>query len=269
MNEENQNLIEQSESEWQTPPFAEEIINMEESPQMSEVATLGNIFFEPGKTFEDLRRKPRFLLAGLIIIVVVTLFNFAFIQKVGYEKIIREQLESSSRIQQMPEANKQKMIEQRSHPILKAIGYIAPPVVLIIIFLLGGLLYWLGANAMGGSASFAQGISIWIYSSFPAVVISMLANFLILFLKSVDDIEISASQNGLVQANPSFFIDAKSSPVLAAFLTTFDLFNIWGWILAAIGLRIVGKISSGAAWAIVLIVALIGVALRVVLALLF
>jgi hypothetical protein len=71
----------------------------------------------------------------------------------------------------------------------------------------------------------------------------------------------------LIQASPAFFIDAKTSPVLNAVLGTFDVFFIWGWILAAIGLRIVGKISTGAAWAIVLIVALLNVTFRVVTAL--
>ncbi len=48
MNEENSNLVEQNEPEWQAPPLPEEIINTEEPAQMSEVATLGNIFFDPG-----------------------------------------------------------------------------------------------------------------------------------------------------------------------------------------------------------------------------
>ncbi len=252
MNEENSDLIETNEPEWQAPPLPEEMQRIADPPQMSEVGTLGNIFFEPGATFEDLRRKPRFIIAGLLIIIVVSLYNFAFIQKVGFERIIKERLESNSRVQQMPEDQKQKMIEQQSGPIVKTISYAAVPIIMIIAFLIGGLIYWLGANAMGGSATFGQGISVWVYSSFPPILISMLASFLILFLKSADDIEVAASQNGLVHANPSFFIDGKSSPVLSAILATFDLFSLWGWILAAIGLRIVGKISSGAAWAIVL-----------------
>ncbi len=263
MNEENQDSIEQNEAEWQAPPLQEEVVKTDEPAQMSEVGTLGSIFFEPGKTFEDLRRKPRFLIAGFISILLISLFQFMFIQKVGFERIIRERLESNSRVQQMPEADKQKLIEQQSGDIAKTISYVATPLVLLIVFAIGGLIYWLGANAMGGSASFLQGLSVYTYSGFPPIVISMLANFLVLLLKSADDIEISASQNGLIQANPSFFI-GKGAPVLSALLATFDLFSIWGWILAAIGLRIVGKISTGAAWAIVLIVALIGVALRVV-----
>lgn len=259
MNEENQNEV-----EWQAPPFPEDNAIAQEPAQMSEIGTLGSIFFEPGATFEDLRRKPRFLIAGFICILLISLFQVMFIQKLGFERIVRERLESNSSIQQMKEEDKQKMIEQQSSPMVKTISQIATPIFFVIFFVIGGLIYWLGANAMGGSVRFLQGLSVFVYSSFPPIVISMLANFLILFLKSADEIEISSSQNGLVHANPSFFMDAKSAPVLSAVLATFDLFSIWGWILAAIGLRIVGKISSGGAWAIVIIVALIGVALRVV-----
>ncbi|MCA1638204.1 MAG: YIP1 family protein, partial [Acidobacteria bacterium] len=122
---------------------------------------------------------------------------------------------------------------------------------------------------MGGDSRFPHGISTWVYSSLPPTVVFVLANLLVLFLKSVDDIDLANSQSGLIQANPSFFIDGKSSPVLAALLGTFDFFFIWGWILAAIGLQKLGKISAGAAWAIVLVVALVSVAFRVVAALFF
>lgn len=255
--------------EWQAPPLPEEIKQIENPPQMSEAATLGNIFFEPGKTFEDLRRKPRFVMAGIIIIIFVTLFQVLFIQKVGYERIVKERIEANPMTEQMSKEDKDKAISQQSSPVFKAIAYGVSPIVWVIIFLIGGLLYWLGANAMGGSARFLHGVSVWVYSSLPPVLVFMLANCLVLFLKAPDDIDIMRSQGGLIQANPSFFIDGKEQPVLAALLATFDLFSIWGWILAAIGLRIVAKISSGAAWGIILILELVGVTARVVMALLF
>lgn len=264
MNEDLPNQNQPVEQEWQAPLPPAANVPVEEVAQMSEIGTLGSIFFEPGATFEDLRRKPRFLLAGFIIIILFTAFNILFIQKVGFEQIIRARLESNERVRQMSSEQKQALIDQQSGPIVKGISYVAGPIVILIIFLIGGLIYWLGANAMGGNATFLRGISVWIYSSFPPTVISMLANILVLFLKSTDDIDIASSQSGLVQASPSFFIDGKTSPVLNAVLGTFDVFFIWGWILAAIGLRIVGKISSGAAWAIVLLVALLNVAFRVV-----
>jgi hypothetical protein len=268
INEPNSVEEEENSNEWQAPPPPEKIPEAEPA-QMSEPATLGSIFFEPGETFEDLRRKPRFILGSLIIIILFSVFNVLFIQKVGFERIIRDRLESNSRIQQMPEADKQKMIEQQSSPVVKAISYAAVPVVMIIVFLIGGLLYWLAANAMGGTMKFSQGLSVWVYSMFPPTVISIIANIIVLFLKNVDDIDILTSQNGLIKANPSFLVNAKTAPALATFLASLDLFAIWGWILAAIGLQRVARLSSGSAWAVVLILALVGIALKVLIALIF
>lgn len=252
------------ENDWQAPPIPEQILKTDEPPQMSEAGTLGSIFFEPGATFEDLRRKPRFLLAGLIMTVLITAFSIYFIQKIGFEDIARARLEQSSIYQSASAEAKEQMVKQQTSPIVQYISYGATPIIMLVYFLIGGLIYWLGANAMGGTMTFLRGLSVWVYSSFPPTVVSMLANILILSLKSVDDIDIATSQSGLIHANPTFFIDTKASPVLGAVLGTFDLFFIWGWILAAIGLRIVGKISSGAAWAIVLIIALLNVAVRVI-----
>lgn len=264
MNEDLPNQNQTTEQEWQAPPPPTDNTLPVEPPQMSEVGTLGSIFYEPGATFEDLRRKPRFLLAGLIIIVLFTAFNILFIQKIGFEEIIKTRLESNERIQQMPADQRKALIEQQSGPIVKGISYTAGPIVLIIVFLLGSLFYWLGVKAMGGETTFARALSVWIYSSFPPTVVSMLANILVLFLKSADEIDILTSQSGLVKASPAFLLDERNQKVFAALLGTFDLFFIWGWILAAIGLRIVGKVSTGTAWAIVLFGALFNIASRVV-----
>ena len=256
-----------SEQQWQAPPPPSDNTPVAEPPQMSEVGTLGSIFFEPGATFEDLRRKPRFLMAAVISVVVLTMFIGAFYSKIGYERVVRERLEASSWYQNQPPDAQKKMIEQQTGPIVKYITLGITPIVFFISFFIGGLIYWGLTNAMGGSMSFLRGVAVWVYSGFPPMVVSMLANILVLFLKSPDDIDSVAAQQGLIHANPSFFIDTKAMPVLSAILGTFDVFFIWGWILAAIGLRIVGKISSGAAWGIVLILALVSVALRVVTAL--
>ena len=253
-----------NEQDWQAPPPPLDNYRADEPPQMSEVGTLGSVFFEPGRVFEDLRRKPRFITASLICAVLITMFIGAFNSKIGYERVVSERLAASSWFQnQSPEMQK-TMIQQQSNPITQYITMAVAPLAVLISFLIGGLIYWGGVNAMGGSMSYLRGVSVWAYSSFPPFVVSMLANLLILFLKSPDDIDSVASQQSLIHANPTFFINMKTMPVLGALLGTFDLFYIWGWILAAIGLRIVGKISTGAAWGIVLLVALLNIASRVV-----
>lgn len=263
-------MQEQNPVEWQAPPPPSSTppAEVKEPPQMSEAATLGSIFFEPGRTFEDLRRKPRFILATIIMCVLATGFLFVFSQKMGeerYRRFFAEQLEKSPQAGSLSGEQRQQSIDLQM-TITKVITYILP-VFIIIGIAIGSLIYWLAGKAMGGSLNYLHAVSIWVYSSFPIIVISTLANFIVLFLKDADEIDIAASQRGLIHANPSFFIDGKEMPVLATLLATFDFFQIWGWILAAIGLQRVAKISAGAAWAIVLILALLGLAARVISAL--
>ena len=257
--------------EWQAPPLPEEpqLVEEKEVAQMSEIATLGNIFLEPGRTFEDLRRQPRFIFGMLIMVVLITGFAFLFQQRMGEERYRRsfaEMIEKNPQAGQMSPEQKKGQIEMQV-TISKYSAFIVP-VVMFIVFFVGGLIYWLGGKAMGGTMSYLHGLSVWVYSSFPITVVSILANILVLYLKSPDDIDIATSQRGLVNANPSMFFDGKEMPVLTTLISTIDVFAIWGLILAAIGLRIVGKISSGSAWAIVLILSLVGVTFRVVGALL-
>lgn len=265
MNEENVDSNQIENQNWQAPPPPVEAVKaQDEPPRMSEAATLGNIFISPGETFEDLRRKPRFILGILTILILTTAFQFLFINKIGDERMKAftvEQLEKNPQIQSMPAADKERMIEGQQ----KFAGYTRffIPVILLIVFAIGGLVYWLAGKVMGGSGNYWHGLSTWVYASVPPVVVSTLANILILFLKSPDDIDIASSQRGLIHANPSFFIDGKTSPVLATLVGTIDFFQIWGWILAAIGLQKVMRLSKASAWSIVLILALISLAFRI------
>lgn len=260
-----------TESEIPPPPDLNPEMSAEESEphEMSEPATLGNIFIEPGPTFADLRKKPRFLMAGLIIIVLFSLFQVSFIQKYGFENIVKAQLEANQRVQQMDAEAKQQLIDQQTSPIVKYITYGATPVVIAIVFLVGGLLLWAASLALGGTARFTHGLAVWIYSSFPPAVVSLLINFIVMLLKPIEEVDLATSQGGLVKANPTFFMNASESPVLATVLGSFDVFAIWGWVLAAIGLQKVAKISAASAWAIVIVLFLAQLAVRTIGALLF
>ena len=264
MNEPN-NPGEQPISEWQAPPPPEKIVDENEPAQMSEPATLAGIFFEPGKTFDDLRRKPRFIMATVAIIVLTTTFSFLLANKIGEEgfrQFASEQIDKNPRAGSLSAEQKEQSISMQL-TIMSVTRYFTP-IFIVIGLALGGLIYWLAGNAMGGSATFLHGVSAWVYSSLPPIVVGVIANIIVLLFKSADDIDFATSQRGLIQANPSFLIDGKSSPVLATLIGTFDLFAIWGWVLAAIGLQKLAKISSGAAWGIVIIMALVSVTFRVI-----
>ncbi|MEO6334621.1 MAG: Yip1 family protein [Pyrinomonadaceae bacterium] len=252
----------QESSDWQArhPP---EIIKREE-PQMSEASTLGNIFFEPGNTFEDLRRKPRFVLAMLVICILSTVYAFGLYYKIGDAGVRQwatEQMDKNPAVGSLTSEQKSDAVN-RQMTITKIARYLWPLIIAIILFI-GGLLYWAASKAFGGSGGFLHAVSVFVYSSLPPTVVAMIANFIVLAFKSVDDLDFGASQRGVLHASPAMLLDGKAYPVLATVVGTLDLFMIWGWVLAAIGLRITNKISSASAWTIVLIFALIGILFRV------
>lgn len=254
---------EKNANEWQAPPLPELI--KKEEPEMSEAATLFNIFIEPGRTFEDLRRNPRFLLATLIISILTTAYVFGLYYKVGdegYRRFIVEQIDKSPQADSLNNEQKNNAVNMQM-TIGKVVRY-TMPVFVIISIAFGALLYWLGSKVFGGNGNYLHAVSVWVYSTIPPAIVSSLAGVVVFFLKSADEIDIAASQRGLVQANLSVLFDGKSMPILVTLISVLDLFAIWGWILAAIGLQKTNKISSGSAWAITIIFALIMVSFRLI-----
>ena len=227
-----------------TPPPAGET--------MSTPATLTGIFFEPSRTFEALRARPRFLVAGLILMLLTAGMVGALYSRIDMGEYIRQKMESSGREQ----SEEQKEMGVR---IGKIMGMVIPPVAVPIIIAGGAALYLLGVMAFGGSIGYKRALSVWTYSSFPPAVLGTIVGLLVLFLKSPETID----PEHLLVTNPGAFMNAKESPVLTALLSQFDLLSFYGLFLAAIGLRIMGKLSSGSAWAIVIGLWLIGALLAV------
>jgi len=232
---------------------------------MSTAQTLTSILFEPGETFQALKARPRFLIAGIITVVVFMAYYTTFVSRVGSEAIARAQIES-----RQPDASPEQIeqgLAMQNNPIIKAITYASFPLVFAVMFAAGAGLYLLGTMLMGKSMSFKQALSVWVYSSYPPTVVFALINIVLLFLKSPEDIDPTAINSGLARANPSILVDTKTQPMLATLLGSFDLIQFFGLFLAAVGLKIVGKLSSGSAWAIVLGIWFVGVILRVVMTL--
>lgn len=250
---------------WEPPPPPEKIEPVEQ-PEMSEVGTILNVFMEPGRTFEDIRKKPRFILGIVLISLMASLSAFALYQKIGEDGIrraINEQFDRNPQAASMPPEQRQTMVNfnMTLQKFMPVILFVALPIVMFVI----GLFYFLGAKAFGGNGGFMHAVSVVVYSWIPPSLFATIAGLIVLAIKSADEIDLVAAQRGgLVQANPTMFIDGKAQPVLAAILSSIDVFQIWGWILAAIGLRITNKLSSGSAWAIVIIFALIGLLLKVI-----
>lgn len=216
--------------------------------EMSTPETLTGIFFEPGRVFEALRSRPRFLIAGIILVLLTIGVTAVLFQRVDMGEFIRQEMDRSPRNAEMPPQQKEMAVK-----FGKIVAGVIVPVFVVIEIAAGAALYLLGVLAFGGSIGYKQSLAVWVYSSLPPAVLGTIVAVLVLFLKAPDTID----PRHLLVTNPGAFMNPEASPALTALLSQFDLLRFYGMFLAAIGLRKVAKISSGSAWAIVILLWLI------------
>jgi hypothetical protein len=228
--------------------------------EMSTPETLTGIFFEPGRVFEALRSRPRFLIAGIILLLLTIGVTVALFQRVDMSEFIRQEMDRSPRNAQMGPEQKEMAVK-----IGKIVGGVIEPVFVVVGIAAGSAIYLLGVMAFGGTISYKKSLAVWTYSSLPPAVLGTIVALLVLFLKAPDTID----PKHLLVTNPGAFMNPESSPALTTLLSQFDVLRFYGLFLAAIGLRKVAKISSGSAWTIVIGLWLIWVILSVAKAAIF
>jgi hypothetical protein len=228
-----------------------------EPPQptgMGEFSRLTGVFFEPGKTFEDIGRRPRWLVPLALLIVVTLAYYFFYSQHVGWARFMQHQLETSARMQQqfsqMPPDQREQAMAMQSK-IMGISYYIGTIIMTPVMFLISaGILLGLVSGIMHSGLKFKQVFAIVCYAALPGVIKQVLA-IGVMFLKNPDDFNL---MNPLA-FNPAAFMDPLNSSKFAYTLaSSIDLFAIWGLLLTAIGLKAVaGKRLSfgGAVFAVV------------------
>jgi hypothetical protein len=244
-------------------------------PPMSTVGRLTGIFFEPTNVFRNLRAHPRWLAAILIIGVLNAAYVIAFTRRISPERIINftvEKLEESP-IKPPPEALEKMRTdgaEAAKSPVQQA-GNVVKGIVSTFFgsaFVAG--LFLLGVLAFGGRMHFWQAFSAAVYSSFPVVVIQKVISFIILYIKSPDDIHPILGQETLVTDNLGILFAAKDHPVLFVLGSVIGILSFYRLWLTATGLRETGyKVSSTAGWSVAIMLWLLALLFGVALAMIF
>jgi hypothetical protein len=234
---------------WSTigPDMTPELLP-EEEPQakgLGEGSRLTGVFFEPAKTFEDVAARPGFWVPLILVIVVSLCFTVLFGQHVGWDRMMRHQLETSSRAAQLTP-------EQREQQIAVT-AKVAPigSFVFILLLLPLGTLIWAAVllgivkGMMSAQVRLKQVFAILCYASLPGVIMGLLM-IAVMFMKPPDDFNI---QNPLV-FNPGAFMDPlTTSKFIYSLASSLDLFTLWKLVLIGIGLKAAGgkTLSMGGA----------------------
>jgi hypothetical protein len=199
-------------------------------PSLSPVARIMGVFFSPKSTFQDIVRKPSWMLPILLTTILSILVSVAINQRINWREFMSQQIEKSPRAAQMSAEQKQQQIEggaKFTPPFTYVIGVLGPIVITLIIT----LVMWGAYSLLGGaSTNFTTAFSITAHAFLTGLVSSPLF-ILILYLKPYG----TADLDNPVAANLAAFLPDESAKWLVALCKSIDLFTFWTLILLAIG----------------------------------
>jgi hypothetical protein len=212
---------------------------------LGEGSRLTGVFFEPAKTFADVAARPSFWVPLILVIAVALCFMVLYGQHVGWDRMIRHQIETSSRAAQLSPEQRETQIQMSAKfaPIFGYAGVLlgVPLVTLIWAAVLLGIV----KGMMSAQVRLKQVFAIICYASLPGVIMMLLA-IAVMFMKPPEDFNM---QNPLV-FNPGAFMDpTTTSKFIYSLASALDLFGLWKLVLIGIGLKAAGgkQLSMGGA----------------------
>lgn len=217
---------------------------------LSQGARIINTFIAPSKTFADLRRNASWWAPFLLMAIVSTVFVYTAGQKIGFRKIMENQMQAQpkaqARLEQLPTDQREQQLEQGAK-VTAIISYVFPVITLIIWLIIAAVMYPSFKFVAGADVNFKISLAIVVYAALPLMLKTLLSLVSLLAGMSPDSFSF---QNPLA-TNPGYFMNPADSPFLYSVASSVDIFLIWTLALTAIGFTCVSKAKRGTAFAIV------------------
>jgi hypothetical protein len=205
----------------------------QEKPSNSFSRMIG-VLFSPNETFQEIARKPDFVIPAIVIILAVLASVLATVPHIDFDGTYREAFEAKGMSGPQMEQGMRFAIA-----FGKAAMYFAP-FLMIGGLAVAGLIYFLGVKLFGGAATYPQVFSVVLYGFMP-IVIKLLIKIPIVLTKQ--NLKLQESET-VVRSSLAFLTSYKDHPVLFAFLNRIDAFAIWSLILIVIGLAAASRLSK-------------------------
>jgi hypothetical protein len=202
----------------------------EPQAQMSGFGRAFGVLFSPGKTFEDIVRKPSWVIPIVITTLLSIVVSVAINQRMNWREFMSQQIEKSPRAAQLTQAQKDQQIEggAKITPIVTYVIGACGPILGVLII---GLIMWGAFSLLGGaSTNFSTALAITSHAFMTSVVSSPLF-LLILYLKDPGTIDLENP----IATNIAAILPEDSAKWLVALCKSFDVFTFWTLILLAIG----------------------------------
>ena len=217
---------------------------------LSQGARIVNTFIAPSKTFTDLRRSAAWWAPFLLMVIVSTALVYTAGQKIGFRRIMENQMQAQpkaqARLENLPADQREKQMEQGAK-ITGIISYIFPAFTLLIWLIIALFLWATFKVGVGADVSYGVSLAIVVYAGLPLMVKTLLSIFSVLAGMNPESFSF---QNPLA-SNPGYFMNPSDGVFLYSLASGLDVFLIWTLVLTAIGFTCVSKVKTGTAYAVV------------------
>jgi len=188
------------------------------------------MFFSPKSTFEDIVRKPSWLLPMAITLILSIVAVACLNQRISWREYMVQQIEKSPRSAQLTPDQKEQQIAMGAKyaPYTSYIFGVPAPLLVILVVT---LVMWVAYNLIGGAnTNFKTSLAI-VSHAFVVTWVSTLLFLLVLFLKPFGTVDL----DNPVATNVAAFLPDGVPKWLDALCKNIDIFSLWVLILIAIG----------------------------------
>lgn len=227
----------------------------------TETGNLWAVLTEPERGFTSLAARPTFALALILLVLVGVAAVWVGFSKLDAQDVLRTLEEQGRELPPAAAANPERLMSFMRWSSVAGAALFAP---LLYLGLSG--IFLVSFRLLGSEMTYRQSLATTVHGMLPMGVAGVLGILVGLFREGVTMRELESG--GLVMSHLGFLAGEDASAVVRAALTSVDLFSIWCIFLLALGFRIVAKVGRSKAMATATTVWLVGVAVKLLLALL-
>ncbi len=213
-----------------TSPLAPPETQPTGQPETGALGRMTGVIVSPTRTFGEIARRPTWVVPFLTLWVLSIVVSGLLAQKTDWRNFFERQMSKNSRFDQMPQDQKDNILEkqvQYGPKFAFAIGAIVTPIFVLFIT----LVYWGAFNFFNGAGlTFKTAFGIASHAFVPLIISSLLA-IIILLIKPRGDVD----PEHFLASNLGAFLPDDAAKPLVALGQSLELFWIWTLALVALG----------------------------------
>jgi Yip1 domain len=210
------------------------------TPVVTDALRLVRALFSPRAVFEEQQDKPTFWMPWVVVSIAFAIVQF--LQR-PFQTRVRELV-----YQQL----NRPMPAGGGGPVSMAIGVATGAATVLIMAALAAGIFYLLLSVFGGDTSFKKMLTVSIFG-WPIAILGQLLTFIVLTMRGVGSINSVWDMFVSFGADVLLPADLQLSAFQRLFLAGIGPLAIWQVVITAIGLRVLGKVSKGGAWATAII----------------